>query len=95
MKKKVSRYEVNRKVKQVLIKHNADLTQLQFSSSGETVYLYGFLVKDTGRKFTPESIEAMIKELSRLPHVKDIQFDLHDWNISSDIGAWQIVERKP
>jgi Asp-tRNA(Asn)/Glu-tRNA(Gln) amidotransferase B subunit len=94
MEKQISRYEVNRMVKQVLTRHAVDLTQLQFSSSGETVYLYGYLLKDSEGKFGPENLEALIKELARLPNVKNIQFDLHNWGVSSDFGIWQITERK-
>jgi len=94
MKKQISRYELNRMVRQVLIRHAVDLTQLQYSSSGETVYLYGYLLKDSDGKFSPVTIETMVKELARLPYVKSIQFDLHNWVISSDIGTWQIAARK-
>jgi hypothetical protein len=94
MENQVSRYEINRMVKQVLTRHAVDLTQLQFSSSGETVYLYGYLLKDSEGKFSPENIEAMVKELSRLPYVKSLRFDLHNWSLNSDFGTWQITERK-
>lgn len=94
MKKQFSRYEINRMVKQVLVRHSVDLIQVQFSCSGETVYLYGDLFKDLGRKFTPREIEVMVKDLSKLPGVRSLQFDFNNWNISGELDAWAITLRK-
>ena len=94
MKKQFTRYEINRMVKQVLVRHGVDLVQVQFSCSGETVYLYGDLVKDSDRKFTPPEVEFMIKDLSRLPNVKSLQFDFNNWNVSGELDSWAISMRK-
>ena len=93
-KKQVSRYEINRLVKQVLVRYAVDLTELQFSCSGETVYLYGNLFKDSEGAFTPLGIETLVKELSRLPFVKQLQWDLNNWYISGELGSWQITKRR-
>jgi len=94
MKEQVSRYELNRMVKQVLVRHAVNLMQLQFSSSKETIYLYGDLVKDPEGPFTPSGVEVLIKDLSRMPHVKNLQFNFNNWNISGELDSWQISKRK-
>lgn len=93
-KKQVSRYELNRMVKQILTRYAVNLTELQFSCSGETVYLYGNLFKDPEGSFTPSTIEAMIKDLTRLPFIKNLQCDLNNWHVSGELGSWQILQRR-
>ena len=41
-----SRYEINRKVRQIFVSHNADMTKISYSCAHRTVYIYGTLVKD-------------------------------------------------
>lgn len=90
----LTRYEINRKVKALLIRFNVDLSQLQFSSSGETVYLYGKLQKDPKGDFKPPEIETLIKELSSIPQVRDLQFDLSNWNLTWEPGFLNINKLK-
>ncbi|MEW6671784.1 MAG: hypothetical protein AB1427_08770 [Thermodesulfobacteriota bacterium] len=85
-KDQISRYEINRNVKRVLVRHAVDLMALQFYCSGESVYLSGKLLKDPGEEFSPAQIEALVRELSSLPHVKNLQFDLSDWNLVYEPG---------
>jgi len=76
-----SRYEINRNVKRILVRHAVDLMALQFYCSGETVYLSGKLKKEPKGEFNPAQIETMVKELTALPYVKNLQFDLSNWNL--------------
>ncbi len=88
-----SRYEVNRNVRMVLTRHDVDLSRIDYSFMGTTVYLYGELVKGQG-DFSGPGIEALAKELAALPHVRDIQFDLSNWIISSSSDAWHVAPAK-
>jgi len=91
-----SRYQINQKVQQVLVKHAADLNELQYSCAGKTtftVYLYGILKKDPSGEFSPSHIESLIQELTNLPYVSHIQFELDNWNITSDFGGFKILKR--
>ena len=71
----VSRYEVNRNVRMVITRHDADLTRIDYSFMGSTIYLNGDLVRPNG-DFTAQEIENIAKELSALPHVRSIQFEI-------------------
>lgn len=86
---KVSRYEVNRNVRMVFTRHDADMTKIDYSFMGSTVYLYGDLARPDG-DFSPQEIEFIIRELSALPHVRDIQFNLDNWLVLSSGDSWKI-----
>ena len=96
MTNQASRYQINQKVQQVLVKHAVDLNELQFSCSGKTtytVYLYGMLKKDPKGEFTAAHIDTLAKELMGLPCVSHIQFALDNWNITADFGGLKILKR--
>lgn len=89
----VSRYEVNRNVRTVLARNDADLTRIDYSFMGNTVYLNGDLVKPD-RDFSAQEIAAIAREISALPHVRDIQFDLNNWIVASSGDSWQFSRTK-
>jgi hypothetical protein len=51
------------------------------------------LHKDPSGELTPKEVEALVKEISDLPGVRDLQVELHDWNCSSDAGSWMISKK--
>jgi len=89
----VSRYEVNRNVRMVITRHDADLTRIDYSFMGSTIYLNGDLVRPNG-DFTAQEIENIAKELSALPRVRSIQFDLNNWLVDASGDSWQISRVK-
>ena len=89
----VSRYEVNRKVRMIFARHDADLTKIDYSFMGSSVYLYGDLVRPD-RDYSAQEIESIAREISALPHVRDIQFELNNWVILSSGESWQINKTK-
>jgi hypothetical protein len=89
----VSRYEVNRKVRMIFARHDADLTKIDYSFMGSSVYLYGDLVRPD-RDYSAQEIESIAREISALPHVRDIQFELNNWVILSSGESWQINKMK-
>lgn len=89
----VSRYEVNRNVRMVLIRHDADLTRIDYSFIGNTVYFYGDLVKPT-MDFSVQEIEVLAREISALPHVREIQFHFNNWTVASSGDSWQVIRTK-
>jgi hypothetical protein len=94
MENQASRYEVNRSVRTVLARHDVDLSRLDYSYIGGTVYLYGDLLKSTEGEFTPATIEVLAREVTGLPHVRDLQCDLNNWTILTSSGSWQVTKRK-
>lgn len=89
----VSRYEVNRKVRRIFARHEADLSKIDYSFMGSSVYLYGDLVRPD-RDYSAQEIESIAREISALPHVRDIQFELNNWVILSSGESWQINKTK-
>ena len=94
MKDPVRRYEINRQVKSILTRHAADLTQVQYSTAGETVYLFGKLLKEPKGDFKPPELESLIKDISAIPHVRDIQFDLTNWSLVHEPGFTDITPKR-
>jgi hypothetical protein len=94
MQTDTSRYELNREVRRILVRHAVDLTELQFSCSRETVYLFGRLVRDTAATaFTPVEVEALAQEIYHLRQVRDVRFDLNNWNLVIEPGYTQARAR--
>lgn len=89
----VSRYEVNRSVRMVFTRHDADLTKIDYSFMGSVVYLGGDLVRPDG-DFSQQEIENIVREIAALPHVRDIHFELSNWQVSSSGDSWQISRIK-
>ena len=92
--KKVSRYEMNQRVKAVLVRHAVNLTLLRWSSSKTTTYFYGVLKKEPEEDFTMQSLEALVKELTTMPRGPRIRFSIENWDIGSDGGSLKITKKK-
>ncbi len=90
----VSRYEVNRKVRTILIRHDVYLAMIDYSFIGGTVYLSGEIIKSPEGEFTPSGIEEIAREITGLSGVRNIQFDLQNWVIASSGLSWQITKKK-
>jgi hypothetical protein len=90
----LSRYEINRKIRHVLVSHNADMTKINYSFVNRTVYMYGSLVRESREEFNISIIKGIMTELMKLPRVQKVQFDLDNWLISNEPGELNIVKRK-
>jgi len=89
-----SRYDMNRQVKMILVRHGVDLTLLKWSSSRSTVNFYGMLKKDQNKDFTVTELEGLVKELVHVPRAPRLNFNLDNWYISSESGSWKVSKRK-
>lgn len=85
-----SRYEINQQVQRVLVRHGVDLSQLHYSGTGSVVTLYGTLKRDPDGDFTVSQIEAMIRELERLPYQVSLNFELENWTVVWEHGHWSV-----
>ncbi len=94
MSDELLRYEINTKVRQVLVSYNVDMMKINYSCSKKTVYVYGSLYKVPYGEFTVADIKNMVAELMKLHRVRDVQFDLENWFISSETGELTIVKGK-
>lgn len=86
----VSRYEVNRNVRMVFTRHDADLTRIDYSFMGSTVYIDGDIVKTDG-DFSLQDIETIAREIAALPHVRDLQFNLNNLTVVPSGDSWQVT----
>jgi len=89
-----SRYEVNRQIRMVLSRNDIDLTRIDYSFIGGTVYLSGELLKIGEGELVPSVIENLFKEINGLSGVRDVQSDLQNWNISVTKYLCQITKSK-
>ncbi len=90
-----SRYDTNRRVKMVLVRHGVNLAMLKWSSSSTTTYFYGVLKKEPDDDFSLSSLDALIKDLVHMAHAPRIKFNLENWDISSETGSWVITKKRP
>lgn len=89
-----SRYEVNRNIRAVLVRNNVNLERVEFSFVGKTAYIRGELSKINGNEFSVSAIETIATEISKIPFVRDIQFELLNWSIMLAGGSWHIMKAK-
>jgi hypothetical protein len=88
------RYEVNRKVRNILVSHNADMTKINYSSSNKTVSIFGTLLNNDHTDFNMSTIKVLISELMNIPSVHKINFDLENWIIVAEPGELTIIKGK-
>ncbi len=89
-----SRYKVNRDIRSILVRNAADLSRIDFSFTGRTVYIRGELFKVDNSDFPVSQIEDLARDISRLPAVRELYFDLANWSITTTGDSWQIVKIK-
>jgi hypothetical protein len=87
------RYKVNREIKTVLVRNAADLSRLSFSFSGRTASIRGELIKVDNSQFPVSQIEELARDISRLPAVRELYFDLTNWDITSTGDSWQVFSK--
>ena len=78
---KLSRLQVNKVIRQALVKNSADLTLLQFSCQGRSLTLNGTLKKQSGGEYTAQGVESLIQDIQKIGLT--INSDLSNWEISN------------
>jgi len=94
MSDELLRYEINTKVRQILISYNVDMTRVNYSCIKKTIYVYGSLDKSPFGEFSLAEIKNLVAELMKLPRIRDVQFDLENWFISTETGELSIIKGK-
>lgn len=92
--RELTRYEMNQKVKTILVRHAVDLTKAHFSCTQHAVHIYGILSRDPKGEFTISELEALAQELERLHFRPRVYFEVENWNITSDMGIWTVHDKK-
>lgn len=94
METQCSRYEVNREIRNVLLRYDVDLLFIDYSFIGHTAYISGHLTRPFHVDFTVALIEDLIKGLRNTPSIMDIQFDLDNWSITASATKLNINKLK-
>ena len=94
MSDELLRYETNTRVRQILVSYNVDMMKVSYSCSKKTIYIYGSLNKTPYGEFTIADIKNLVTELMKLHRVRDVQFDLENWFISTQTGELSIIKGK-
>ena len=85
------RYELNRKVRNILVSHNADMTKVSYSSSNKTVSIYGVLLNHDHKDFNISTLRVLVSELMNIPGVS-FNFALDNWIIVAEPGDLTIIK---
>jgi len=93
MSQEVTRYEKNQIVRRTLVRNLVDLSLLFFSSSRNTLNLYGDLKKTSGEDFSMDNVKNLVSELNRVPGFHRVNFTLNNWVISDDLGSWNMSRK--
>lgn len=93
MKQHATRYDTNRKIKQILVSHSTDLSKIFFSFSGKTARFSGRFLKTSGKEMKLEEVETLCRNLTGLAGVRFLNFDMDDWAISAGLGSINIVRK--
>lgn len=80
-KEKMTKAQYSKNLRRVLLRHQIDLSQIQFSASAHSVNLSGLLMKNTGTEVSVPSVIELQKELSRMGQIST---DLSNWIITND-----------
>ena len=88
-----SRYQTNQLVKNALVRHYVDLTNLDFTTTGTTVYLNGTLKKDPRGDFSLSDLESLLREIVRIPGVRGLQVDLENWLVTYSGGGFELHKK--
>ncbi len=91
-----SRFEINRKSRQVLVRHWIDLGHLTITATPSSVRLRGSLrrLPGSGDKLTSRAVETIFEELNRIKDVRHIEADFDNWHKAGTASLWKPLEEK-
>jgi len=92
MSDEVSRYEINRRVRNILVSHNANMTKISYTSSNRSVCVYGSLCNNDNSDFNMPAVKALVSDIMNIPRVSAVQFDLDNWVIVAEPGELIIMK---
>lgn len=85
--------EINRQVRQILVRHWIDLGRLSIKTVDARVVMRGSLQTIGGvtPPFTGESVAVVLSEIRSVPGVIDVSPELDNW--APQDGAWKHIAR--
>ncbi len=86
--------DINRRIRQVLVRHWIDLGSLSVRSSFGRVSIRGTLRRLEGyrEELTPTLVDQMFLEIRRIPEIERLIIELDNWvNVS---GQWKPLDKR-
>ena len=93
----LSRVEVYRQVRVVLVRHLIDIGQLSIQISTNRLHLHGSLNRLPGvtAALTPEIVQSIFSELGRIQGIRRVDGDFDNWRQLDEVGAsWAPIETR-
>ncbi|MBF0208041.1 MAG: hypothetical protein HQK53_14270 [Oligoflexia bacterium] len=91
--KTISRFEINKRVRNILVKHGVSMHLMQNSCAGHTIYLKGTLLKENEAAFELQAVEYLLSDITALSFVKHLVIDFTNWKIVHE-GSSFAIEKK-
>lgn len=80
-KQKLSKAQISKEVRRVLLQYGVNLSDMYFSAGVSSILLTGHLNKTSGRDFTNEEMFQLTQDLLK---IGNIRCELENWMIGSD-----------
>ena len=91
----ITRLEMNRKVRAILVRHWLDLGRLSIMVTPGALRLHGSLCRLPGSE-TPLSsqiIEAIFRDLTMIQGINRVNSDFDNWKQDVPGGRWRLIEK--
>jgi len=79
---KINRFELNRVIRRVLVRHRIDLKSLTFYSFNSYIEFHGLLLKSDGCDVSLSEAKSLIQELKNIK--SDAFFHFSNWHITNN-----------
>jgi hypothetical protein len=91
----VSRTEMYRQIRVILVRHLIDIGRLSIQMSSSSVRLHGTLLRLPGvsAPLAPEMVGSIMSEIGRVEGVKRVIAEFENWTQAHGMGAWHLVEK--
>ncbi len=86
-KARPTKAQQTKEVRTILNRFSVDISEVQVSTSGTRIALYGTLMKRSGEDFKTEALNNMLSELERIGYVTS---ELTNWDLN---GGVRKIER--
>ena len=89
----VTRLDINRKVRKVLVSHGIDLGLITVRVYPRRIILRGHMnrLAGSGEPLDATAVENVIRDLERIEEVHNVFHDLGNWTFCSHTRKWQKV----
>ena len=80
-KQKLTKAQISKEVRRVLLQYGVSLTHLYFSAGVSSIFMSGDLIKNSGRDFTHEEMFQLTQDLLQIGAIRS---EMNNWLIGAD-----------